>query len=174
MTHEELNKYIDHYLNEDKTHSAIMLTAPWGTGKSYYIQNDLVPFLSKEENGKIKCIVVSLYGLKNLDDLSKALYLECRLKILSEPSEAVATGKFISKTIVKGVTSFFGVDLSKTDEEMKESGFMSYKSGRPYCILKNRVIFPLPISGFQPLLLFFKITVCLYEFMIFLHWLHSQ
>ena len=120
MTHEELNKYIDHYLNEDKTHSAIMLTAPWGTGKSYYIQNDLVPFLSKEENGKIRCIVVSLYGLKNLDDLSKALYLECRLKILSEPSEAVATGKFISKTIVKGVTSFFGVDLSKTDEEMKE------------------------------------------------------
>lgn len=30
-----------------------------------------------------------------------------------------------------------------TDEEMKESGFMSYKSGRPYCILKNRVIFPI-------------------------------
>ena len=30
-----------------------------------------------------------------------------------------------------------------TDEEMKESGFFSYKSGSPYCILTDRVIFPI-------------------------------
>lgn len=31
--------------------SAIMLTAGWGTEKSYYIQNDLIPFLAEKENG---------------------------------------------------------------------------------------------------------------------------
>lgn len=41
MTYQELNQYILHYLTEDKTKSAIMLTGPWGTGKSYYIQNEL-------------------------------------------------------------------------------------------------------------------------------------
>ena len=44
MTHQYLNPYILHYLTEDKTKSAIMLTAPWGSGKSFYIQNELKPF----------------------------------------------------------------------------------------------------------------------------------
>ena len=37
MTIDEMNKYILHYLKADKTHSAIMLTGAWGSGKSYYI-----------------------------------------------------------------------------------------------------------------------------------------
>lgn len=60
MTFEKLNKYILHYIEEDRTKKAIMLTSPWGTGKSYYIQNELRPFLEDEKNGKHKCIVVSL------------------------------------------------------------------------------------------------------------------
>ncbi len=120
MTNNKLSQYILHYLTEDKTNSAIMLTAPWGTGKSYYIQNELVPFLSKEENGNHKCIVVSLYGMNTLFDLSRALYMESRFKKLVNPSEAATTGKFAAKTVLKGVTSFFNIDLSKTEEEMKE------------------------------------------------------
>lgn len=45
-----------------------MLTADWGTGKSYYIQNELIPFLGKEENSCCTCIVVSLYGLKSVEE----------------------------------------------------------------------------------------------------------
>jgi len=44
MTVTELNNYIEHYLKEDKTHTAIMLTGEWGSGKTYYIENKLVPF----------------------------------------------------------------------------------------------------------------------------------
>lgn len=120
MTYQELNQYILHYLTEDKTKSAIMLTAPWGTGKSYYIQNELKPFLEKEENGKIKCLTVSLYGLKSLYEVSKALYLESRTRFLINDSEKAITGKFATKTILKGVTSFFGIDLSHSDEEMQK------------------------------------------------------
>lgn len=38
MKDTELNSYILHYLKKDKTHTAIMLTGEWGTGKSYYIK----------------------------------------------------------------------------------------------------------------------------------------
>lgn len=120
MTNDELNRYILHYLKEDRTKSAIMLTAGWGTGKSYYIQNELIPFLSKEENDSYPCIVVSLYGLKSVEEISKSLYLESRMKFLSKNSEGITTGKFAVKTVVKGITSFFGVDLSKTEEELQE------------------------------------------------------
>ena len=120
MTNSELSEYILHYLKEDRTKSAVMLTADWGTGKSYYIQNELIPFLRKEENGSYSCIVVSLYGLKSVEEISKSLYLESRMKFLAKASEGFATGKFAVKTVVKGITSFLGVDLSKTEEELQE------------------------------------------------------
>lgn len=120
MTNSELNEYILHYLKEDRTKSAIMLTADWGTGKSYYIQNELIPFLGKEENGSYSCIVVSLYGLKSVEEISKSLYLESRMKFLPKGSEGFETGKFAVKTVVKGITSFLGVDLSKTEEELQD------------------------------------------------------
>lgn len=120
MNNSELSKYILHYIREDCTRSAIMLTADWGTGKSYYIQNELIPFLGKEENGCCTCIVVSLYGLKSVEEISKSLYLESRMKFLAKNSEGIATGKFAVRTIVKGITSFLGVDLSKTEDELQE------------------------------------------------------
>ena len=73
MTIDEINKYILHYLKADKTHSAIMLTGAWGSGKSYYIQNNLCPFLAQKENGEIQSIIVSLYGMTRLSDISKSL-----------------------------------------------------------------------------------------------------
>ena len=46
------NKYtefIENYLINDKTKSAIMLIGGWGTGKSFYIQNVLKPYLEESD-----------------------------------------------------------------------------------------------------------------------------
>ena len=104
MTTNELNEYIKHYLEKDKTHSAIMLTAPWGTGKSYYIQNKLIPFIDSDDEKR--CIVVSLYGLKDLHEISKSIYMEMRAKAFTKKSENLSTCKLIGKTIIKGIASF--------------------------------------------------------------------
>lgn len=118
MTNEELNSYILHYLTKDKTNSAIMLTGDWGIGKSYYIQHSLKPFLEKDENGKHSCVIVSLYGLKDIAEISKGIYLGTRLKFLNTVSESAATAKFAGRTIVKGLAGFFGVDLSQDEESL--------------------------------------------------------
>lgn len=117
MTTNELNEYIKRYLQEDRTHSAIMLTAPWGTGKSHYIQNSLIPFIDADEDKK--CITVSLYGIKDLREISKSIYLEVRAKSLTKKSEKLSAGKLIGKTIVKGIASFFNVDLSMKEEDLQ-------------------------------------------------------
>ena len=116
MTTEQLNEYIKHYLEEDKTKSAIMLNAPWGTGKSYYIQNELIDFLKKDDRNR--CIVVSLYGMKELSEISKSIYIELRTKVLQNNSEKAETGKLVAKTVAKGITSFFGIDLSASEDDM--------------------------------------------------------
>ena len=117
MTNSELNQYIRHYIEKDRTNRAIMLTAQWGAGKSHYIRNELIPFLQKEENGSHECVVVSLYGLSDLADVSKSLYLESRAKFLKAESEIAAAGKVIAKTVVKSAAGLlhFSIDASKDD-----------------------------------------------------------
>ncbi len=134
MTNTELNKYIKHYLTEDKTKSAIMLTGDWGTGKSYYILNELIPYLSKEENGAYKCVAVSLYGITNIEDISKSIYLELRMKFKPLQSagnyfkkafhknhkEIEAYGKIIGKTFLKGLFNRGGLELSTSNDAIQE------------------------------------------------------
>lgn len=119
MTYQELNQYILHYLREDKTKSAIMLTGPWGTGKSYYIQNELKPFLEKKENGGHSCVIVSLYGLKDTAEISKSIYLGTQMKFLTAASKKSTTVTFAGETIIKGIAGAFGVDLSVSERSLK-------------------------------------------------------
>lgn len=118
MTISDYNEYIKNYLENDNTKSAVMLTASWGAGKSYYIREELVPFV-KEKLNKM-CVCVSLYGLKNIDEVSKALYLEVRFGKFDKNNEKHTTTKVIGKTIVKGVASFFGINLDMDDSSLQE------------------------------------------------------
>ncbi len=117
MTGTELNNYIKHYLEKDKTHTAIMLTGEWGSGKTYYIENELIPFLT--EGKKNRCVVVSLYGIESISDISKSIYMELRIKALEKKSEAMATGKLLTKTIVKGAIGILGIDANLSEDDFR-------------------------------------------------------
>ena len=118
MTDCEYNSYIENYLDNDKTKSAIMLIAPWGMGKSYYIQNSLIPHL--EKNGGKRCVVVSLYGMNDIKEISKAIYLEMRAKAIPYKGEKFEAGKIVGKTILKGVLSKIGIDLSLEEQDLEK------------------------------------------------------
>ena len=129
MTNEQICGYVKRYIEKDKTKSAIMLTAPWGKGKSYFVQNELIPYL--EENGNYQSVVVSLYGVGSLAEISKSIYFEVkgfgikqRLKPALEKTnddvkkivpELIPAAKIAAGTVIRGITSFVGVDLSLGD-----------------------------------------------------------
>ena len=117
MTITELNNYIKHYLEEDKTNTAIMLTGEWGSGKTYYIKNELIPFLQDEK--KNRCVVISLYGLEDISEISKSIYMELRMKPSKDDSEILTTGKIVTKTIIKNVFGKFGIDANISDGDLK-------------------------------------------------------
>ena len=94
-----------------------MLSAPWGSGKSYYIYNNLIPYLKKDG---IDCIVISLYGLTNIDEISRGIFLESKVSFLDKNSPLLCGAKIVAKTIVKGVTSFFGIDLKTNKKDLKK------------------------------------------------------
>lgn len=117
MTITELNNYIKHYLEEDKTNTAIMLTGEWGSGKTYYIENELIPFL--QDDKKNKCVVISLYGLEDISEISKSIYMELRMKSVIKDSEMLTTGKIVVKTVIKNVFGKFGIDTNMSDDDLQ-------------------------------------------------------
>lgn len=117
MTVTELNNYIKHYLEEDKTNTAIMLTGEWGSGKTYYIENQLTEFLRDDKRNR--CIIISLYGLENISEISKSIYMELKMKPLIKDSEIFATTKIIAKTVVKNVIGRFGIDANMSEDDLQ-------------------------------------------------------
>lgn len=117
MTVTELNNYIKHYLEEDKTHTAIMLTGEWGSGKTYYIENQLTKFL--QDDKKNRCIIISLYGLEDISEISKSIYMELRMKPPIKDSELLTTGKVVAKTVIKNVFGKFGIDTNMSDDDLQ-------------------------------------------------------
>ena len=149
MQKKELNEYILHYMVSNKTHSAIMLTGDWGTGKSFYVQNDLIPYLEQDEDyykknhvvipegaSKYNCIVISLYGITRISDISKNIYFEIRTSgikkwnllqklnqrlpqnVKSIGKEAAMLGKGYGKTIIKGLAGQRGIDIGISDKDL--------------------------------------------------------
>jgi hypothetical protein len=118
MTANELNEYIFHYLKKDKTRTAIMLTGEWGSGKTYYIENKLVPFLKEQ---KATCVVVSLYGLEDTYAISKSIYIELRMHILAgKATERLTSGRIIAKSIFKNIASMAKIDLDFDKKDLKQ------------------------------------------------------
>lgn len=121
MTYDDMNSFILNYIENDITGRAIMLTGEWGSGKSYYVKNTLKPFLEDKENGNHKCVIVSLYGLSDTSEISKAIYMNLRTIIKAPSSEtattAKAVGKIVGKTIFNGLVSKIGFDIKSIDDK---------------------------------------------------------
>ncbi len=75
---DELVDIILDYVRRDYTDYAIMINGEWGSGKTYFWDNKVKNKIeSLELNGKrYKTIYMSLYGISNLEEISKKLFME--------------------------------------------------------------------------------------------------
>jgi hypothetical protein len=75
---DELVESILDYIRKPYTDHAIMINGEWGSGKTYFWNNKVKNKIeSTDINGKkYKTIYMSLYGISNLDDISKKMFIE--------------------------------------------------------------------------------------------------
>ena len=75
---EELIENILDYVRADYTDYAIMINGEWGSGKTYFWNNKVKNKIeSIQINGKkYTTIYMSLYGISNLEDISKKIFIE--------------------------------------------------------------------------------------------------
>lgn len=108
-----------------------MMTAPWGKGKSYFIQNELIPYVQK--NDGYQCILISLYGVSDLAEISKSIFVQVATGRFKSPdftiySQKKSFGKAAVGTIFSGLTKYMGIDVStKNLKKIYESIDLSNK-----------------------------------------------
>ena len=75
---EELVESILDYVRSDYTDYAIMINGEWGSGKTYFWNNQIKKKIDTMKlNGKrFTTIYMSLYGISNLEEISKKIFIE--------------------------------------------------------------------------------------------------
>ena len=124
---EALNRYIGVGTSKSVApHYAIMLNGDWGCGKTYFVNQRWLNNLSNDDKCKLDIIKVSLFGLKNVNELNDEI-AHCKI-IFQEHIESKEKARGIFKSVktvkknsvVRGsialidkvVNSKFGIGLS--------------------------------------------------------------
>ncbi|MDT2814780.1 P-loop NTPase fold protein [Vagococcus carniphilus] len=70
MKMEHIEESIFNYIKSDSPY-ALLIDGDWGTGKTHYISNTIIPKIEKK--GVIRPIKISMYGYDNLKDIKKSV-----------------------------------------------------------------------------------------------------
>lgn len=129
----EISELIKNYLTSEESDYAIMIDGQWGSGKTYYWKSNLTPMVSMQEFSRKKIqkteksnswfvkdqvketteityyepIYVSLFGLNNIDELGRRIFVEIN------PFWKKKTGKVLSnigKLALNKTINFFGIN----------------------------------------------------------------
>ena len=123
---EDLVESILDYIRADYTDYAIMINGEWGSGKTYFwnhkVRNKIE---SMELNGKrYKTIYMSLYGISNLEEISKKIFIETtqlmdkNLKRFMNSNEQVTIPEYAKTGL--DMANFFGVTQNGDKVDYKE------------------------------------------------------
>lgn len=105
LSDEELLSEIKYYIQNKFYNYAVMIDGAWGSGKTYFVNQVLLPELKKETK---KSIYISLYGVSNIDELSKKIYIKFLLKDKSDRiNSTLLAGATEALDVVSGLISPF-------------------------------------------------------------------
>lgn len=69
-----IKKYFDNYLKSEKSEFAVLLTAKWGTGKTFFISEYIEDYKKDSKKEECKFIKISLFGISDLKLIDEKIY----------------------------------------------------------------------------------------------------
>ena len=110
ITTEIINGIIIDYINRKNTNYAVLISGKWGSGKTYYWKNLIVPLISQDENCKhLLPIYISLNGLEKPEQISQKIVNET---LRSKTSTLVDSKTFDKLSdLVKSASSYLKMDI---------------------------------------------------------------
>ena len=102
---------IKSYITEENTDYAILLDGDWGTGKTHFVKNILLPIINKidfNDNSKFDYIYISAAGINNIEQFINDIYYSIIIKKLSSSNNMYSKlykNLYNNRKIVKSITN---------------------------------------------------------------------
>lgn len=105
---EQIKRTLMDYINTEYHDYAILIDGQWGSGKTFFIKNVVVPMI-KDRTSK-KTLYISTYGIKSTKDIDKKIYFEIinsnipqkkSINLIKKGSKVVISGAKILKDFLK-------------------------------------------------------------------------
>ncbi|WP_034445772.1 P-loop NTPase fold protein [Butyrivibrio sp. AE2032] len=129
MNRKETISVVEEYIKDDSAHYAIMITGPWGCGKTHLYKNYLIDAINGHEIGKSNRrynVYISLYGISTIEDLSKELLIKFF-------SVKASKGENDSNTAIIAVDGIFSiVSKSVSFQFMSQSKAVTFDFSKLY------------------------------------------
>ena len=137
LSESSILKEIKYYIDTNFYNYAVMIDGAWGSGKTYFVKNVL---LKKIESNEKRVLYVSLYGISNIQELGKKLYLDYLLKdkskLVTEHTELVEN---VIGTIIDIGSPFMG-KMGDIDIKEKKIKNIVQNTVKHICPMKNCVL----------------------------------
>ncbi len=122
-TNDKIIEEIKKYINDSFYDYAVMIDGEWGSGKTYFVKNELMKEVEdhiknkNDEDSVKKIIYLSLYGMKSIDDISKQMVCEAYLKSLNDAEHiaktAIKVSKILLPTVIDVINNKLGTNIDK-------------------------------------------------------------
>jgi hypothetical protein len=107
MSNKHISQFLDYYINLSNPQYAVLLKGKWGSGKTYFINE----YKDKLKKSTRRYIYVSLYGVKNYDEIETKFLQSSNPEIFNEKS--IFVGKLAD--------AFINENIKKSLGQMKKS-----------------------------------------------------
>lgn len=115
------------YVECRQYHYALMINGKWGCGKTFFIENEVVPYI--EDNLEYKTIYISLYGIKSVENICDVLLLQLMKDSLPDSVKAFINSKK-GQTITTIATKASQYGLSKITDFSISAGKKIYDDNK--------------------------------------------
>ena len=137
LSESSILKEIKYYIDTNFYNYAVIIDGAWGSGKTYFVKNVL---LKKIESNEKRVLYVSLYGVSDIQELGKKLYLDFLLKdkskLVMEHTELVEN---VIGTIIDIGSPFMG-KLGDIDIKEKKIKNIVQNTVKHICPMENCVL----------------------------------
>ncbi len=137
-TNDTIIEGIKKYIEDSFYDYAVMIDGEWGSGKTYFVKNELIKKLENyikdkdDEDSVKKIIYLSLYGMKSIEDISKQMVYEAYLSNLNDAKSLAKAGikfsKILLPTVFDVINNKFGINIDKDKISETICDFASLKN----------------------------------------------
>lgn len=114
---EDIEKSISSYVFDKRKKQAVLLDGEWGCGKTFFVNNILIPRLEKHDNTRV--FKISLYGISSIDIIQEMIYGKWLELYISKFSDKLG---IIGQLVNKGIDIFGKPVIRLVEDKLSTEG----------------------------------------------------